>query len=98
MRGHRAMKIDDGFDRFSRDLEARQFSQQHGFILEDQGNREVQIKLFCAHLGEQSKRTPASGAQSSNEDVGINDNLRYDHLNMVNKATLEGNIVPEQEA
>ena len=98
MRGHCTMKINERLNGFFRDLEARQFSQQHGFVLEDQGDGEMQIKLSCAHQGQQSKRTPTSGAQSSNEDVGIDDNLRGSHLDMVNKATLEGNVVANQEA
>ena len=98
MRSHCAMKINDRFDRFSRDLEVGQFSQQHGFVLEDQRDGEVNIKLSRAHQSQQPKRTPASGAQSSDEDVGIDNNLRCGHLGIVNKAALEGNLVSEQEA
>ena len=92
MRGHCAMKIDERFDRFSRDLETRQFSQQHGFILKDQRNGKVQIKLSCTHQGQEPERTPASGAQSSNKDVGIDNNLLCSHRNMVNRTASEGNV------
>src|SRR4051812_9880565 len=98
MHGYRAMEINECLDGFFRDLEMRQFSQQHVFILEDQWNREVNLKLSHAHQRQQSKRTPTSGAQSSNEDVGIDNNLRCGHMDMVNRAASEGNVLSEQES
>ena len=56
------MKINDCLDPFFCNLEVRGFSEQHGFILEEQWNGEVNIKLSHPYQGQQSKRTPASRA------------------------------------
>jgi hypothetical protein len=96
MRGHSAMKINKRLDGFFCDLEARQFSQQHVLVLEDQGDGEMNIKLSHAYQGQQPKRAPAPGTQSSHEDVGIENNLRCSHLSMVNRAASEGNVLSGQ--
>ena len=61
-RGRRAMKSNDCLDRFFCTLEVREFSEQHGSILEDRRNGEVNSKLSPPYRGQQSKRTPASRA------------------------------------
>ena len=93
MRRHRAMKVNDRFDRLSRNLEARQFSQQHRFVFEDQRNGKMNVELSGVYQGEQSKRTPTSRTQPSYENISIDHNLRCGHWDMLNKAALEGNVV-----
>lgn len=52
----------------------------------------MNIKPSRAHEGQQSKSTPASRAQPGNKNVGIDDNLWYGHIGMINRTNLESNL------
>ena len=64
-----------------------EFPEQHLFVLQDKWHREVNIKPPGADEGKQAKGAPASGAQSGNHDIGVNDNVWNWHKVMVERTT-----------
>jgi hypothetical protein len=69
-----------------------EFPKQHLFILQNERDREMDMKMSCVNKHQEAKGTPASGAQSGDKHVCIDDNLWYRHVDMIDSPTLRSNL------
>ena len=84
---HRTVNIEDILDHSARDLSMREFPEQYLLVLPNERHGKMKIKPSCAYEREEAKGTPASGAQSSHHDSGVDDNVWNWHEVMVERTT-----------